>query len=123
MIFHYLEQADYPENFVFELLESKEVKGYQYIEQFAESIHDHGTKIAIGDFGSGFSNLLHIIKINADILKIDEEIIKVICQDENCREFVSMINGWCKNNGKEVIGEFVENENLQSRLQSEFPVL
>ena len=117
MIFHYLKQADYPENFVFELVESEEVTDYQYVEQFAESIHDHGAKIAIDDFGSGFSNLLHIIKINADILKIDGEIIKVICQDENCREFVTMINGWCKNKGKEVIGEFVENENIQQIME------
>lgn len=113
MIFHYLKQADHPGNFVFELVESEEVKDYQYIEQFAERIHEHGAKIAIDDFGSGFSNLLHIIKINADILKIDGEIIKVVCQDENCREFVTMINEWCKNTGKEVIGEFVENENIQ----------
>lgn len=117
MIFHYLKQADHPENFVFELVESEEVKDYQYIEEFAERIHEHGAKIAIDDFGSGFSNLLHIIKINADILKIDGEIIKVVCQDENCREFVTMINEWCKNTGKEVIGEFVENENIQQVME------
>lgn len=117
MIFHYLNEADYPENFVFELVESEEVQDYQYIEQFAESIHEHGAKIAIDDFGSGFSNLLHIIKINADILKIDGEIIKVVCQDENCREFVTMINEWCKNTGKEVIGEFVENEKIQQIME------
>ena len=117
MIFHYLKEADYPENFVFELVESEEVQDYQYIEQFAESIHEHGAKIAIDDFGSGFSNLLHIIKINADILKIDGEIIKVVCQDENCREFVTMINEWCKNTGKEVIGEFVENEKIQQIME------
>lgn len=117
MIFHYLKQADHPENFVFELVESEEVKDYQYIEQFAGRIHEHGAKIAIDDFGSGFSNLLHIIKINADILKIDGEIIKVVCQDENCREFVTMINEWCKNTGKEVIGEFVENESIQQIME------
>ena len=117
MIFHYLKLADYSENFVFELVESEEVKDYQYVEQFADSIHEHGAKIAIDDFGSGFSNLLHIIKINADILKIDGEIIKVICQDENCREFVTMINAWCKNKGKEVIAEFVENENIQQIME------
>ncbi|MDE6024097.1 MAG: EAL domain-containing protein [Lachnospiraceae bacterium] len=117
MIFQHLKLADHPENFVFELVESEEVTDYQYVEQFAESIHNHGAKIAIDDFGSGFSNLLHIIKINADILKIDGEIIKVIGQDENCREFVTMINGWCKNTGKEVIGEFVENENIQQIME------
>lgn len=117
MIFHYLKLADYPANFVFELVESEEITDYQYIEQFAESIHEHGAKIAIDDFGSGFSNLLHIIKIDADILKIDGEIIRVICQDESCREFVTMINEWCKSKRKEVIGEFVENENIQQIMQ------
>lgn len=117
MIFHYLKQADHPKNFVFELVESEEVKDYQYIEEFAERIHEHGAKIAIDDFGSGFSNLLHIIKINADILKIDGEIIKVVCQDKNCREFVTMINEWCKNTGKEVVGEFVENGNIQQIME------
>lgn len=117
MLFHYLKQADHPENYVFELVESEEVQDYQYIEQFAGRIHEHGAKIAIDDFGSGFSNLLHIIKINADILKIDGEIIKVVCQDENCRKFVTMINEWCKNTGKEVVGEFVENENIQQIME------
>lgn len=117
MIFRYLKLADYPANFVFELVESEEITDYQYIEQFAESIHDHGARIAIDDFGSGFSNLLHIIKIDADILKIDGEIIKVICQDESCREFVAIINEWCRREDKEVIGEFVENEEIQQTIE------
>lgn len=117
MIFRYLKLADHPANFVFELVESEEITDYQYIEQFAESIHDHGARIAIDDFGSGFSNLLHIIKIDADILKIDGEIIKVICQDESCREFVAIINEWCRREDKEVIGEFVENEEIQQTIE------
>jgi len=113
MIFQYLKKAAHPENFVFELLESEEIRDYQFIEQFADSVHEYGAKIAIDDFGSGFSNLLHIIKINADILKIDGEIIKVVCEDDNCREFVTLINEWCKRKGKEVVAEFVENERIQ----------
>lgn len=113
MIFGYLKKAAHPENFVFELVETEEVRDYQFIKQFADSIHELGAGIAIDDFGSGFSNLLHIIQIDADILKIDGEIIKALSYDPNCREFVSMINGWCSSKGKEVVGEFVENENIQ----------
>lgn len=113
MIFHYLKKASHPENFVFELVESEEIRDYQFIEQFAESIHEYGAKIAIDDFGSGFSNLLHIIKIDADILKIDGAIVRVVCEDENCSEFVTIINEWCRRKGKEVIAEYVENENIQ----------
>lgn len=117
IIFKYLKQAAHPENFVFELVESEEVQDYQFIKQFADSIHEHGAKIAIDDFGSGFSNLLHIIRIDADIIKIDGEIIKEICNDVKCREFVEVINAWCSRQNKEVVGEFVENDSIQTKIE------
>jgi len=117
IIFKYLRQAAHPENFVFELVESEEVQDYQFIKQFADSIHELGAKIAIDDFGSGFSNLLHIIRIDADIIKIDGEIIKEICNDVKCREFVEVINAWCSRQNKEVVGEFVENGSIQTKIE------
>ncbi|MBD5498872.1 MAG: EAL domain-containing protein [Lachnospiraceae bacterium] len=117
MIFHYLKEAKHPENFIFELVESEEIRDYQFIKQFADSVHEYGARIAIDDFGSGFSNMLHIIRIDADILKIDGEIIKEICCDKNCREFVELINDWCTRQGKEVVGEYVENEAIQKVME------
>lgn len=117
IIFRYLKQAAHPENFVFELVESEEVQDYQFIKHFADSIHEYGAKIAIDDFGSGFSNLLHIIRIDADIIKIDGEIIKEICNDVKCREFVEVINIWCSKQNKEVVGEFVENVSIQTKIE------
>lgn len=116
-IFWYLKKASHPENYIFELVESEEVKDYQFIKQFADSIHEHGAKIAIDDFGSGFSNLLHIIRIDADIIKIDGEIIKEIEYDKNCREFVELLKVWCSKQGKELIAEFVENECIQNIIE------
>ena len=117
MIFRFLDQEKHPENFVFELVESEEVQDYTYIQQFADSIHEYGAMIAIDDFGSGFSNMMHIIRIDADIIKIDGEIIKEICHDEDCREFLEIINGWCVQKNKEVIAEYVENEAIQQIME------
>lgn len=117
IIFRHLKETSHPENFVFELVESEEVQDYQFIKQFADSIHEYGAKIAIDDFGSGFSNLLHIIRIDADILKVDGAIVKEICQDEKCREFVELINDWCSRQNKEVVGEYVENKNIQVQME------
>lgn len=113
VIFKYLNKAAHPENFIFELVESEEVTDYQYIKEFADRIHEKKAKIAIDDFGSGFSNLMHIIRIDADFLKIDGEIIRSICDDEKCRQFVGFITSWCSNQQKQVIAEFVENEKIQ----------
>ena len=117
IIFRYLKLEQHPENFIFELVESEEVQDYTYIQQFADSIHEYGAKIAIDDFGTGFSNLMHIIRINADIIKIDGEIVKEICHDEDCREFLEMINNWCIQKNKEVIAEYVENEEIQDLME------
>lgn len=117
MIFKYLKEEKHPENFVFELVESEEVKDYSYIKQFADSIHEYGARIAIDDFGSGFSNLMHIIRIDADIIKIDGDIIKGVCTDEKCREFLEMINDWCHHKNKEIVAEFVENKDIQKAVR------
>lgn len=116
-IFKNLKAARQPENFVFELVESEEVKDYQFIKQFADSIHEHGAKIAIDDFGSGFSNLMHVIQIDADIIKIDGAIIKEVCHDKSSKEFVEIIHDWCNRQGKEVVAEFVENAEIQQVIE------
>lgn len=117
VIFSNLGKAKNPENFVFELVEAEEITDYSYIMQFAERIHEKGAKIAIDDFGSGYSNLMHIIRIDADYLKIDGEIIRAVCEDNKCKEFIGIINVWCGTQNKKVIAEFVENEEIQSILE------
>lgn len=116
-IFHSLSEASHPESFVFELVESEEVTDYQYIKEFADRIHEHGAKIAIDDFGSGFSNLMHIVRINADYLKIDGEIVRMVCEDKSCREFIEIINDWCNRQKKDVIAEFVEDASIQEVIE------
>ncbi|MGN0605320.1 MAG: EAL domain-containing protein [Oscillospiraceae bacterium] len=113
LIFEYLDKAAHPENFIFELVESEEITDYQYIKEFADRIHEKKAMIAIDDFGNGFSNLMHIIRIDADFLKIDGEIIRSVCDDEKCMQFVEIIASWCNNHQKQVIAEFVENEKIQ----------
>ncbi|MGN0165429.1 MAG: EAL domain-containing protein [Lachnospiraceae bacterium] len=117
IIFDSLNIAQKPENFIFELVEAEKITDYDYVEAFASRIHSYGAKIAIDDFGTGFSNLMHIIRIDADYIKIDGEIIRLVCQDEKCKEFINVINYWCKNNNKKMIAEFVESEESQQALE------
>ena len=117
MIFDYMQRVPFPENFVFEIVESEEITDYDYVVEFADRLHELGAKIAIDDFGSGFSNLLHILKIDADYLKIDGAIIRMITEDQHCFEFISFVNSWCTASNKQVIAEFVENEQIQSLME------
>lgn len=117
VIFGYLDKAVHPENFVFELVESEAVTDYCYLKQFADRIHEKNAKIAIDDFGSGFSNLMHILRIDADYLKIDGEIIRMICEDEKSMQFVNILSSWCKTQKTQVIAEYVENSEIQEHIE------
>lgn len=113
MIFERMQSAPHPENYVFEIVESEEITDYEYIRMFSDRVHELGAKIAIDDFGSGFSNLLHVLQIEADYIKIDGEIIRMVTEDPHCLEFIRLINGWCVDNSQEVIAEYIENKQLQ----------
>lgn len=117
MIFEKMQKTKYPQNFVFELIESEEIRDYEYIQEFSDRIHEYGGKVAIDDFGSGFSNLLHIINIRADYIKIDGEIIRKLTTDSRCRDFLEFINAWCEKVGQELICEYVENEQIQEIME------
>lgn len=112
-IFTHLKQAPNPNNYVFEIVESEEVSDYEYIKNFAERIHELGSKVAIDDFGSGYSNLIHLLRLDADYIKIDGEVIKVINSDPLCYEFLDFMHTWTSKKGQALICEYVENEEIQ----------
>ncbi len=112
-ILTFLKSAPNPQNFIFELTETEEIDDYQVIFEFVEKVHQAGGKIAIDDFGSGFSNIVHVFKIPSDYIKIDGEIIKNITSDVYAFEFLEMISSWSKKHSKEIIAEFVEDSPIQ----------
>lgn len=118
VIFGNLDKAAHPENFAFELVESEAVTDYCHLKHFADKIHEKGAKIAIDDFGSGFSNLMHILRIDADYLKIDGEIIRMICHDKKSMQFVSILSSWCSTQETQVIAEYVENSEIQKNIEN-----
>jgi diguanylate cyclase (GGDEF)-like protein len=62
----------------FEILESDEIEDITVFKEKIEIIHSLGAKIAIDDFGSGYSNFKAVLDVEADFLKIDGTLIKDI---------------------------------------------
>lgn len=117
-IYGFLSTAPYPENFVFEILEDEDVDEYETLLQFVNSIHKLGGKISIDDFGSGYSNLQHLLNISADFLKIDGSIVKECCNSRYSANLIRLISVWSRVSSRDtcIIAEFVENEEIQNKL-------
>jgi len=101
----------------FEILESESIHDYSIIKNFITNMKKVGAKVAIDDFGSGYSNFEHIINLDIDFIKIDGSLIKNIAIDKNSFNIVSLINSFAKKSGIMTVAEFVEDEQIYNTLK------
>lgn len=97
---------------IFEILEDQNIKNYKLLNNFISEVKALGCKIAIDDFGSGYSNFEHIIQMKIDYLKIDSSLIKNIAIDDNSYQVTKTIVDFAKNLNLKTIAEFVENKDI-----------
>ncbi len=97
---------------VFEILEDENIKNYDILIKFVDEIKNLGSKVALDDFGSGYSNFEHILKMNVDFLKIDASLIKNIVTDKNSLKITKTVIEFAKSLGLKTIAEYVENEKI-----------
>ncbi len=103
---------------VFELLESESITDYKKVIFFIDKVKDLGCKIAIDDFGSGYSNFAYLLKLKPDYIKIDGSLIKNIHIDKNSLLITKTINDFAHNLGIKTIAEFVHCKEVFEILQS-----
>ena len=107
-----LKQYNVAQKVVFEILEDENVKNYNLLISFIDEIKELGCKVAIDDFGSGYSNFEHLLKMNVDYLKIDASLIKNIATDENSYKITKTIVEFAKSLNLLTIAEYVENKEI-----------
>ncbi|MEZ4693535.1 MAG: bifunctional diguanylate cyclase/phosphodiesterase [Aliarcobacter sp.] len=107
-----LKKYDVKNRVVFEILEDENIKNYNLLTSFIDEIKNLGCKVAIDDFGSGYSNFEHLLKMNVDYLKIDSSLIKNIAKNENSYKIAKTIIEFAKNLNLKTIAEYVENEEI-----------
>jgi EAL domain-containing protein (putative c-di-GMP-specific phosphodiesterase class I)/CheY-like chemotaxis protein len=103
-----------PNRIIFELLESEEISFYHEAKLFFEQVQEMGCKVAIDDFGSGFSNFEHLVRLNIDYLKIDGSLIRAIDTNDTSRAIVEMLAGFGRHMGIRTIAEFVSTPEIQN---------
>lgn len=95
---------------IFEILESEAIEEYEGIVNFISLVRRYGCRIAIDDFGSGYSNFAHILNLSIDIIKIDGSLIRYLDSDEKAITIVQTIVNFTKSSSIETVAEFVHNE-------------
>jgi EAL domain-containing protein (putative c-di-GMP-specific phosphodiesterase class I) len=97
---------------VFELLEDENVKDINIVKEFISMVKKYGVKIAIDDFGAGYSNYERLLEYQPDILKIDGCLIRDIDTNNYSLSVVKSIVTFAKEQNLQTIAEFIENETI-----------
>ena len=113
-----LEKSDIGSWLVFEILESEGIKNYKEVTNFLREIKALGAKIAIDDFGSGYSNFEYILKLDVDFLKVDGSLIRNIDINEDTQIIAGTIVDFAKKLNIKTIAEFVHNKDIYDMIKT-----
>jgi EAL domain-containing protein (putative c-di-GMP-specific phosphodiesterase class I)/GGDEF domain-containing protein len=106
------ENPDIGTRLIIEILESENIDEMDVIHDFIEEFKILGVKIAIDDFGAGYSNYSRILSLNPDYIKIDGSLIKHIDTDRKSHAVVKAIINSAKELGIKIIAEFVHSKEI-----------
>jgi PAS domain S-box-containing protein len=106
------EYKEHASRVVFELLEDEVVRDFAVIKSFIKQVKKLGVKIAIDDFGAGYSNFERLLDFEPDILKIDGSLVRNIVKDAYSKNVVETIVTFAKKQNIITIAEYVENEEI-----------
>ena len=97
---------------IFEILESDGIENYEAIAKFIDQVKSYGAKIAIDDFGAGYSNFERLTELRVDFIKIDGSLIKNIHQNEETKIIVKTIVNFAKELNIKTIAEYVHSNEV-----------
>jgi|GEM_PF-1312228 len=100
-----------------EIVESDHIQDVDLINEFIFALKKCGAKVAIDDFGSGFSNFDMIVKLDIDYIKLDGSLVSNI-HDTKYRIILENLVKICHDLGIKTIAEFVSDESIMEVAKS-----
>eukprot|EP01022_Parablepharisma_sp_SALTPOND_P007146 TRINITY_DN12903_c0_g3_i1.p2 TRINITY_DN12903_c0_g3~~TRINITY_DN12903_c0_g3_i1.p2 ORF type:complete len:648 (-),score=56.68 TRINITY_DN12903_c0_g3_i1:3214-5157(-) len=112
------ENYDNMNRVVFEITEQEGISNFSIVNEFVKIVKGLGAKIAIDDFGSGYSNFENIIHLEVDYIKIDGSLIKNILTDKSSEIVVETIIDFAKKLNIKTVAEFISSEAIYQKMES-----
>lgn len=111
ILFNIISDTGIPtECLLLEITESVFMESFEYMSKLFSEIRERGIRIALDDFGCGYSSLTYLKNLPMDVLKIDKSFIDDILNDDEKNCIVGLIITLMKQFEFKVIAEGIETE-------------
>ncbi len=98
------------ERVIVEITESMAIQDLGETIGFLNRLRDLGCRIAIDDFGAGFTSLRNLRKLGADMLKIDGAFVQNLARSDDDRAFVRTMIDLARSLKLATVAEWVQDE-------------
>jgi EAL domain-containing protein (putative c-di-GMP-specific phosphodiesterase class I) len=102
------EQSFPLDGLIFELVESEVVVDREHLKGIFREYRNHGFKMAVDDFGSGYAGVNTFLDLVPEVLKLDMEIVRSIEARPLARSMVTMMVQVCAAHNIALVAEGVE---------------
>ena len=106
------------ERLIVEITESAAIHDIDETRGFVTRVKDFGCRIAIDDFGAGYTSFRNLRKLGVDIVKVDGAFVQNMIRSEDDRAFVHTLIDLGKRLKLATVAEWVQDEETAELLQS-----
>ena len=104
---------------VVEITETAALSDIEESAEFVRTLRDLGCRVALDDFGAGFTSLRHLKTLAVDTVKIDGSFIRDIATNAESQQLLRHMLGLAWGLGLGTVAEFVETEEQAAILRRE----
>jgi diguanylate cyclase (GGDEF)-like protein len=110
--------AGVAERLIVEITESAAIHDVDETRGFVTRVKDLGCRIAIDDFGAGYTSFRNLRKLGVDMVKIDGAFVENLLRSEDDRAFVRTLIDLARRLGLATVAEWVQDERTAKTLEA-----
>jgi EAL domain-containing protein (putative c-di-GMP-specific phosphodiesterase class I) len=112
------DKADIAGRLIVELTETAALHHFEENARFITQLRELSVKVAIDDFGAGYTSFRNLQMLHVDTVKIDGSYVKNLSESPENQVFVRTLVGLAKNLGLKTVAEWVGSDADAALLQS-----
>ena len=103
-------KSDIAQRLIIEITETSALTDIDESARFLSAIRDLGCRVAVDDFGAGFTSFRHLKTLTLDIVKIDGSFVRNLAGNIDNQLFIRNLLGLATAYGMETVAECVETQ-------------
>ena len=105
-----LGSPDVANRLIIEITETAAISDMDQTIEFVEMLKGLGCKVAIDDFGAGYTSFRNLRNLNVDMVKIDGSFVENISDNEEDRAFIKTLVELAETLGAQTVAEWVKDQ-------------